>query len=664
MSYSAVIKSPINPNITISYKQPDAGTCTTVFGSQKQYTGYVNLPPSTLAPIQQAYPINTFFWFVEARQQPETAPLTIWLNGGPGSSSLIGLFQETGPCEVVQVADGSYGTQSRLWGFDRSSNVLFIDQPTQVGFSYDVLTNFSLGLTNNSFNAPGPVPPGTPAFAWLNGTFGSQTSSGTANTTEIAAHAIWHFLQGWLSAFPQYNPGKRPNSTTTEPTGVNLFTESYGGLYGPVFASTWEDLNGLRQNGTFSMSRTIEISLASLGIINGYIDTKIQTPYYPKFANNNTYGIEAIDTTTMYNTLAQFRAPGGCSDLIAECRAAFMIQDPASDGDMDNVNSVCRSAVLACDEIENIINPSGLDVYDIRQDDPSPFPSEAYLEYLNSGQVMQAIGAPVNFTESSNAAFDAFVSTGDQVRGGQLNELAALLEKNVRVALIYGDADFICNWLGGEAASLALAGLIPSYSLNFPNAGYADIVVNSSYVGGQVRQYGNLSFARIYDAGHQVPAYQPETAFTIFTRIVKGTAVSTGETANLSTYRTSGPANSTHSNKAGSSADGICWARSMQSTCTEQQISQIMMGKGVVIDGVWYENQGQYTAPASSIVAGKPGTPAPSGTPDSTVSGSSTIAPTGVYTATSTPKPSGAGSALSVGPPTWWSLLALVLIGI
>ena len=45
---------------------------------------------------------------------------------------MIGMFAENGPCEVVQMPDGSYGTQARMWGWDRSSNVLFIDQPAQV----------------------------------------------------------------------------------------------------------------------------------------------------------------------------------------------------------------------------------------------------------------------------------------------------------------------------------------------------------------------------------------------------------------------------------------------------------------------------------------------------------------------------------------------------
>lgn len=71
--------------VQIRYKEPgNEGFCETTPGV-KSYSGYIDLAPDA----------HTFFYFFEARSNPATAPLTLWLNGGPGSSSMIGLFQGT-----------------------------------------------------------------------------------------------------------------------------------------------------------------------------------------------------------------------------------------------------------------------------------------------------------------------------------------------------------------------------------------------------------------------------------------------------------------------------------------------------------------------------------------------------------------------------------------
>jgi len=118
------VKSPINDAITVSYKTPD-GACKTAFDHQQQYTGWVNVPSGTDGGDAN-YETNLFFWFVEARE-PTTA-LTIWLNGGPGSSSMFGFFTGNGPCEVVEKGENRLETVRREWGWDRASNMLFIDQ--------------------------------------------------------------------------------------------------------------------------------------------------------------------------------------------------------------------------------------------------------------------------------------------------------------------------------------------------------------------------------------------------------------------------------------------------------------------------------------------------------------------------------------------------------
>jgi carboxypeptidase C (cathepsin A) len=37
------------------------------------------------------------FWFVESEGNPETDPVIMWYNGGPGASSIFGLLTEMGP---------------------------------------------------------------------------------------------------------------------------------------------------------------------------------------------------------------------------------------------------------------------------------------------------------------------------------------------------------------------------------------------------------------------------------------------------------------------------------------------------------------------------------------------------------------------------------------
>ena len=669
------LQSPVNENITISYKSPPAGTCTTVFPSQKQYTGYISLPPQTLAPIEQNYSINTFFWFVEARINPAKAPLTIYMNGGPGSSSLVGFFQESGPCEVVEVAKGQLGTQARDWGWDRSSNIIYIDQPDQVGFSYDSLTNGSLNLLNSQVQyPPAVVPSGQAPDTFLNGTFPSGNAANTANTTAIAARTVWHLLQGFLGAFPQYNPALTLNGTTANGVlGVNLFTESYGGKFGPAFASYWEDQNAARRNGSMASNGTFEIALTSLGIIQGCVDDLVQGQFYPDFAYNNTYGIQAIDLLDQQNAASEYLGSGGCQQSIESCRYAVSTYDQDDYGDNDAVNKICSAAQTLCND--ELIGPylnSGRNIYDIAQEDPSPFPSSTYLEYLNNINVQKAIGAPLNFTQNSGAVTSAFQATGDYDRGDQISDLSSLLAQGVRVAFIYGDRDFICNWMGGESVSFSVAAQSPAYS-PFYSAGYAAIVVNSTYVGGAVRQYGNLSFSRIYDAGHLVPAYQPETAFTVFTRIIMGTDISTGEPANLTTFATQGDGNATHTNSAPSSAEPTCWVRDVTDTCTSEQQEMLRRGQGVIINGILYDKESDWTPPASSMSmdAGTPGsfpTPMKTAVPSKVVSQTattSTSVPTGVYVATATPSMHQKGAAARFSSPLSvhaWSLVSIFFV--
>jgi carboxypeptidase C (cathepsin A) len=76
---------------------------------------------------------NMWFWFFEARNSPSTAPLALWLNGGPGCSSMIGLFQENGPCTFNNVSGSTPVLNPNSW--NNYANMLYVDQPIGTGFS-------------------------------------------------------------------------------------------------------------------------------------------------------------------------------------------------------------------------------------------------------------------------------------------------------------------------------------------------------------------------------------------------------------------------------------------------------------------------------------------------------------------------------------------------
>lgn len=129
-------------------------------------------------------------------------------------------------------------------------------------------------------------------------------------------------------------------------------------------------------------------------------------------------------------------------------------------------------------------------------------------------------------------------------KGGQLDDIAYLLEKGVKVVMMYGDRDYACNWIGGEQSSLKVPW---SNQDDFKAAGYAPLVISPVHSGGLTRQYGNFSFTRVYQAGHLVPSYQPEVSYEIFMRALTGRDIATGTVdlqkvaANGHEYSTEGP---------------------------------------------------------------------------------------------------------------------------
>jgi hypothetical protein len=138
-----------------------------------------------------------FFWFFEAREDSTNAPLSIWLQGGPGVPSSSAPLNENGPCFV---REDSSTTEINPWSWNNKVNMLYIDQPVQVGFSYDSLVNGTLDVVASPYAyKPADFSDGVPEtnLTFLTGTFASQNLLNTPNTTMAAAPFIWDFMQSW-----------------------------------------------------------------------------------------------------------------------------------------------------------------------------------------------------------------------------------------------------------------------------------------------------------------------------------------------------------------------------------------------------------------------------------------------------------------------------------
>ncbi|MCJ1336656.1 hypothetical protein MMC09_001934 [Bachmanniomyces sp. S44760] len=566
-----LLKSKFHENVTILFKEP--GICETTRGV-KSYSGYIHLPPGTVDELgeSQVYPINTFFWFFESRKDPANAPLSIWMNGGPGGSSLIGLLQENGPCFVDSTSNGTYLNE---WSWNNEVNLLYIDQPVQVGYSYDVATNCTLDeLTGNVTVADfsDGVPDQNNTF--YVGTLASQNLTRTANSTVHAAHALWHFAQTWFEEFPYYKPNDEK---------ISIWTESHGGKYGPAFTTFFAQQNEKIANGTISGPGTHYIHLDTLGVINGCIDNLRQDRSYADIAYNNTYGIQAINRTLYDSIIHEWEKPDGIEDKIRECQQLALSADPDDLGRSRLVNEVCGKAMEYSGKtlILPYLAQEKYGWFDITHPAADPFPAQYFLGYLNQHWVQKALGSPVNHTFASNAVMESFYSTGDLPRPGMLDDIAYILESGIKVALVYGDRDYACNWIGGERSSLHI-----DYRSGeqFRSAGYSPIRVNDSYIGGQVRQYGNLSFSRVYQAGHEVPSYQPETAYKIFMRAMFGKDVATGTVDVWDEYKTPGPLSTWHiKNEVLPPPEPECYILA-PGTCREEVYETVKNGTAIIED--------------------------------------------------------------------------------
>ncbi|KAF9623000.1 hypothetical protein IFM89_035981 [Coptis chinensis] len=138
--YMKVVQSSLslNDRITMLPGQPQV--------SFQQFSGYVTVDEKKQRAL--------FYYFVEAEMNPASKPLVLWLNGGPGCSSLgVGAFSENGPFRP----SGEILVRNE-YSWNREANMLYLETPVGVGFSFStdssnmVIGDKMTGMFHNYFN--------------------------------------------------------------------------------------------------------------------------------------------------------------------------------------------------------------------------------------------------------------------------------------------------------------------------------------------------------------------------------------------------------------------------------------------------------------------------------------------------------------------------------
>ncbi|XP_038209259.1 vitellogenic carboxypeptidase-like [Zerene cesonia] len=102
----------------------------------KSYAGYFT--------VNEKYNGNLWFWYFPAMNKPvEETPLILWLQGGPGASSMFGLFEEIGPFTITENME----LKKKKYSWGDKYSLLFIDNPVGTGFSFSDIEGYATNQT-------------------------------------------------------------------------------------------------------------------------------------------------------------------------------------------------------------------------------------------------------------------------------------------------------------------------------------------------------------------------------------------------------------------------------------------------------------------------------------------------------------------------------------
>ncbi|KAI9851251.1 MAG: hypothetical protein M1838_004170 [Thelocarpon superellum] len=420
---------------------------------------YAGLLPVSSSPNETR---QLYFWYFPSSNPAATDEITIWLNGGPGCSSLEGLLQENGPF-LWQV--GTFKPVANPWTWTKLTNMIWVEQPVGTGFSQ-----------------------GTP----------DATSE-----ADVAAE----FLGFWKNFLDTFGLTDRK---------VYITGESYAGYYVPYIADAmfargdtkYHDVRGTMiydpSTSTNDLQEQVPVTAfveanANLFSLNQSFMTDIQWRAnkcgYTKFLDEQL----VYPPTGLLPTPPSSKAPG--CDIWDDVFAAASLINPCFD-----VYQIATTCPLLFDPLGF---PGSL-----------PYLPDGASIYFDRADVKKAINAPeVKWTECTNT--NVFVHGLDKSPPSGLSVLPGVIEKSERTVIGHGLLDMILiangtllmiqnmTWHNDQGFSREPASnfYVPYHSAG-PLSGLA-----GAGVFGTTHTERNLTWVAVSLSGHMIPQYAPSASF-------------------------------------------------------------------------------------------------------------------------------------------------------
>lgn len=469
----------------------------------KQYSGYLE--------ADEANPRNKFFhyWLVESENDPDKDPLMLWLNGGPGCSSMEGILTESGPFRIH--SNGSVLKNEFAW--NAKINILYIEGPAGVGFSY--------GAHDHDYTT----------------------------TDDMMAVQYLRALRSFLRKFPKMR--LRP---------FYIVGESYGATYAAVLGwrvakDAKDDINlkGIAMANGYTEADLVVKSLFFYAYFHGFLGDTAWSNFSSSCCDGKTPSaadcmrpeetdIEKCSKTTkalgdivLATGINAYNVFDDCHDIkdpLSSKRRSLTRMDVDRQLLMDSMTGddnycsfgggsqrVNKVPEDTCDESNYIRTPSEKISPESDQNDDSmlgkygskeiPCWDAGPLEdYLHDMDVIKALHIPVvlaPFVTCAPKESVNYIKTYPCQPERLTNIIKTMLNfgGNQDILIYYGDADIMCPFLSGKW-------LVDRFKFGLTRE-WTPWYVNKQ-VAGWYEQWHPITLATVKGAGHMVPQDKPEQA--------------------------------------------------------------------------------------------------------------------------------------------------------